>query len=192
MSTDNRTLKDKVNAAYGKAVTDKPVITKSKAAELKDALEARQVGAAPKDLEDTAVTITTGTGKQVKTTLKKMIAASTAQKIGPAGKKFKAALETALGTPERKTLKPKTEQLDMVTEKKLDVPEPTSPLYLAGKRLKEAIVQEELLKDEKAEAQQEVLKAMKKAKRYNYRVEGYLFELAHTGAMDKVKVIKPK
>ena len=79
-----------------------------------------------------------------------------------------------------------------MSEGKLDVPEPTSPLYIAGKRLAEAVEQEELAKDEKAEAMLELQKAMKNAKRYNYKASGYTFELQHFGASDKVKVIKPK
>ena len=92
----------------------------------------------------------------------------------------------------RRILKPKQEQTDMVTSGKLTVPEPDSPLYKAGKRLREAIEQESLVKDEKAEAMQQVTAAMKKAKRYNYKVDGYCFELQHFGATDKIKVLKPK
>lgn len=86
----------------------------------------------------------------------------------------------------------KPKQTDMVTEGKLAVPEPTSPLYIAGKRLATAVEDENDIKEEKAEAIQDVIKAMRSAKRYNYKVQGYTFELQHFGAQDKVKVIKPK
>ena len=122
-------------------------ITKSKAAEIKEAIERGQIGAT-----------------------------ESAPKQKPAAKK----------------LTPKTQQRDMITEGKLMVPEPDSPLYKAGKRLAEAVEQEQLVKDEKGEALQEVIGAMRKAKRYNYKVSGYIFELQHFGAQDKVKVIKPK
>ena len=141
--------------------------------------EPREIGElppAPPEVND--ITITSPSGKVARTNAKKLA-------------KLAAAIE-ALDKPARRTLKPKSEQLDMVTEKKLDVPEPTSPLYIAGKRLKEAVQQEQLNKDEKAEAMNEVLKCMKNAKRYHYRVEGYVFELMHKGAADSVKVVKPK
>jgi len=86
----------------------------------------------------------------------------------------------------------KPKQGDMVNEGKLLVPEPDSPLYKAGKRLAEAVELQEQTKDEIAEANLEVMKAMRNAKRYLYRVKGYTFELHHRGAEDKVKVIKPK
>lgn len=128
-------------------------ITKSKAAELKEALEKRQLG-------DTTAT--------------------------PKAKKGKATEQK----PERHIRKPKEEQRDLVDEGKLVVP--TSPLYKAGKRLKDACIQEKLNDEEKAEAIADVLKCMKKARRYNYNVEGFGFELDHQGAKDKVRIIKPK
>lgn len=138
---------------------DKPVkVSKSKAAELKEALEKRQLGdkspATPKASKKKAA---------------------------------KPAAKVAI-----KKLKPKTAQLDMVTEGKLLVPEPNSPLYKVGKRLSEVVEQETLIKDEKADAMQEVVKAMRKARRYNYKVRGYIFEIVHKGAEDKVRIIKPK
>ena len=101
-------------------------------------------------------------------------------------------LKPAKPKSERRKLKPKSQQIDLVTDGKMLVPEPDSPLYKAGKRLAEAVEQVDLAVDEKAEALQEVIKSMKNAKRYTYKVAGYVFEFVHKGASDNVKVIKLK
>ena len=150
----------------------KPEKPKSKAAELKDALEKRQVGQ-PDITDKLKPGLKDGkTGNSIKASVQR-------EKVG----KSKAAKKL-------KPLQPKADQIDMVDSKLLVVP--TSPLFIAGKKLKDAVAQEELIKDVKAEAALEVLKCMKKAKRYNYSVEGYRFELDHKGAIDKVRVVKPK
>lgn len=154
-------------------------IDKSTVATLKDQMEANQVGATlPSTDADDNITITVDGHSPVTTSSKKL--AQLAAKVKAAGK------------PPRRLLKEKSSQGDMVTDGKMIVPEPTSPLYIAGKRLKEACIQEKLNDDEKAEAMLEVMQAMRRAKRYIYKVEGYAFELHHQGAQDKVRVIKPK
>lgn len=153
-------------------------IDKSTVATLKDQMEANQVRTTLPPTDADNITITVDSHSPVTTSSKKL--AQLAAKVKAAGK------------PQRRLLKEKASQGDMVTDGKMIVPEPTSPLYIAGKRLKEACIQEKLNDDEKAEAMLEVMQAMRRAKRYIYKVEGYAFELHHQGAQDKVRVIKPK
>lgn len=191
----------------------------TRAARMMDELERRGIvgpakGAEPRDLinippltaQDTAaksskpakpkkdkpVKITKSAAAALKETLEKRSLGDktpVAMKLGKNGKLSKAD-KKKVEAAARKILKPKEEQRDLVNEGKLVVP--TSPLYVAGKRLKDCCIQEKLNDDEKAEAIADVLKCMRKAKRYNYNVEGYGFELDHQGAKDKVRIIKPK
>lgn len=155
-------------------------LDKSEAAKLKEALEKRQLGDTS---EPTTVTISSGDKSVTMTSSDLKDAAASPDK---ASKKLRKLVKEAVAR------KIKPEQTDMVKEGKLFVPEPTSPLYLAGKRLADCIDKEETIKNDKAEAITEVLKCMKKAKRLMYRVCGFTFEFHHQGASDKLKVIKPK
>ena len=155
-------------------------LDKSEAAKLKETLEKRQLGDTS---EPTTVTISSG-DKSVTMTSSDL--KDTAASPDKASKKLRKLVKEAVAR------KIKPEQTDMVKEGKLFVPEPTSPLYLAGKRLADCIDKEETIKNDKAEAITEVLKCMKKATRLMYRVCGFTFEFHHQGASDKLKVIKPK
>ena len=155
-------------------------LDKSEAAKLKETLEKRQLGDTS---EPTTVTISSGDKSVTMTSSDLKDAAASPDK---ASKKLRKLVKEAVAR------KIKPEQTDMVKEGKLFVPEPTSPLYLAGKRLADCIDKEETIKNDKAEAITEVLKCMKKAKRLMYRVCGFTFEFHHQGASDKLKVIKPK
>ena len=157
-------------------------LDKSEAAKLKEALEKRQLGDTS---EPTTVTISSG-DKSVTMTSDPLKEAADLIAGRSVGKKLRKLVKEAVAR------KIKPEQTDMVKEGKLFVPEPTSPLYLAGKRLADCIDKEETIKNDKAEAITEVLKCMKKAKRLMYRVCGFTFEFHHQGASDKLKVIKPK
>ena len=154
-------------------------LDKSEAAKLKETLEKRQLGDTS---EPTTVTISSGDKSVTMTSSDLKDAAASPDK---ASKKLRKLVKEAVAR------KIKPEQTDMVKEGKLFVPEPTSPLYLAGKRLADCIDKEETIKNDKAEAITEVLKCMKKAKRLMYRFCGFTFEFHHQGASDKLKVIKP-
>ena len=154
-------------------------VTKSKAAEIKEALEKGQV-AGPDITDKLNPDLKDGkTGKVVDVKLTKK---------GKLTKGSKAKVSDVVRAAMADKYPPK--QVDMVDAKMIIVPE--SPLYKAGKKAKDIVAQEEMIKDAKAEAVAELLKAMRKAKKYRYAVEGYSFELEHKGPQDKIKVVKPK
>lgn len=140
----------------------KKVLTKSKAAELKESLERRQLG--------DKTPVVSKDDKKAKT-------------HGKA--KTKAVLA--------KLSKPKAnDQLDMVDTGKLKVAAPTDKISKAAQRLKKAIDCLEVATDEKGASVENLVKAMRKAKRYRITVAGMAFELNHVGPKDTIKVVKPK
>jgi hypothetical protein len=129
----------------------KKVLTKSKAAELKEMLEARQTGtklpepkAEPKG----------------KATVKEMLKAQASGKA-------------------------KQQELPGVKVK-------MDKIGICAKRFKDSLEALELAQDEKGAAVEGLIKAMQKAKRYRFTIDGYHFEFIHKGPSDTVKVTKPK
>ncbi len=171
-----------------KGKSKKAKLSKSAAAELKAQMEANQIGHGelPPVPDPTDTVTITPAGEEMLTKSEKK-----ARKLE---EKLKAAVAAAGETEpaEPKKGRKKDAQGDFVSNGKLFVPEPDSPLYKAGKRLADVITTLKDATDEKAEAELEVAKAMKNAKRLCYKVAGYTYELQHLGARDKIKVIKPK
>lgn len=62
----------------------------------------------------------------------------------------------------------------------------------AGVRFKESLKELEKATKEKGDAADNLIRAMKQAKRYILQIEGYKFEYIHSGPKDNIKVQKPK
>ena len=69
---------------------------------------------------------------------------------------------------------------------------PPDKVGVAAQRFKEAVVAATDAADEKAEVQDNLIKALRNAKRYNFSCDGYKFEMFHHGAKDTIKVTNPK
>ena len=62
----------------------------------------------------------------------------------------------------------------------------------AGKRYKDAVEALDAAQNEKGEAMQSLINALKKARRTSVQVEGYHFQYKHNGPSDKILTKKPK
>lgn len=62
----------------------------------------------------------------------------------------------------------------------------------AAEHFRDAVREADDAHEAKGEAADNLIRAMKSAKRYTLQIDGYKFELHHTGAKDTIKIIKPK
>lgn len=72
-----------------------------------------------------------------------------------------------------------------------NMPKPDA-IGLHAQNLRTAIEKLDAASEEKGEAIDKLMKAMRRAKRHNIRIDGYVFEFHHQGAKDSIKVVKPK
>lgn len=70
--------------------------------------------------------------------------------------------------------------------------EESGPLGAAAQNFQAAIEKLTAAQEEKGERMDELIKALKHAKRYIFQCGGYKFELVHQGPKDTIKVLKPK
>ncbi len=63
---------------------------------------------------------------------------------------------------------------------------------LAAQNFRTTIEKIDTLIEEKGENEMALFKALKKARRASIQIDGYKFDIQHTGPKDKIKITKPK
>lgn len=99
----------------------------------------------------------------------------------------KAAANKAAGKKDKPGRKPKIVQMEAVAlVPKMD------GVGKAAKRFAESLTSLDEARDERGEAEQNLINSLKKAKRTSFQTLGFKFFLNHSGPKDSIKVQKPK
>lgn len=70
--------------------------------------------------------------------------------------------------------------------------EESGPLGAAAQNFQAAIEKLTAAQEDKGERMDELIKALRHAKRYSFQCSGFKFELVHQGPKDTIKITRPK